>query len=44
MKHELISGIEYLHEDSHRTGLLNLGGTTAVNPPTSSPMWKAAPA
>ncbi len=27
MKHELVAGAEYLHEDSHRIGLQNLGGT-----------------
>ncbi len=37
MKHELVTGVEYLHEDSHRAGLLNLGGTTAVNPPNFQP-------
>ncbi|OZA48636.1 MAG: TonB-dependent siderophore receptor [Hydrogenophilales bacterium 17-61-76] len=35
MKHEWVSGVEYLHEDSHRAGLLNLSGGNAVasNPP-----------
>ena len=37
MRHELVSGIEYLHEDSHRAGLLNLGGTDALNPPNFQP-------
>jgi len=37
MKHELVAGIEYLHEDSHRSGLRNLGGTTADNPPLFRP-------
>ncbi|MEW6120939.1 MAG: TonB-dependent siderophore receptor [Pseudomonadota bacterium] len=31
MKHELVTGIEYLHEDSHRVGLQNLGGTTIAS-------------
>ncbi|MEQ1661106.1 MAG: TonB-dependent receptor [Thiobacillus sp.] len=30
MKHELVTGIEYLHEDSHRKGLQNFG--TTANP------------
>ncbi|HRK78048.1 MAG TPA: TonB-dependent siderophore receptor [Thiobacillus sp.] len=37
MKHELVAGVEYLHEDSHRSGLRNLGGTTAGNPPLFQP-------
>jgi catecholate siderophore receptor len=37
MKHELVTGIEYLHEDSHRTSLQNLGGTDAGNPPIFLP-------
>jgi catecholate siderophore receptor len=37
MKHELVSGIEYLHEDSHRVGLQNLGGSTADDPPDFQP-------
>lgn len=37
MKHELVTGLEYLHEDSHRIGLQNLGGTTAANPPILLP-------
>lgn len=37
MKHELVAGVEYLHEDSHRHGLRNLGGTDALNPPNFQP-------
>jgi catecholate siderophore receptor len=37
MKHEFLAGVEYLHEDSHRAGLQNLGGTTAGNPPVFRP-------
>lgn len=37
MKHELVAGVEYLHEDSHRNTLRNLGGTTALNPPVFDP-------
>jgi catecholate siderophore receptor len=37
MKHELVTGVEYLHEDSHRTGLQNLGGTSGANPPIFLP-------
>lgn len=37
MKHELVTGVEYLHEDSHRTSLQNLGGTDAGNPPIFLP-------
>ncbi|OGU23509.1 MAG: TonB-dependent receptor, partial [Hydrogenophilales bacterium RIFOXYD1_FULL_62_11] len=40
MKHEWVSGVEYLHEDSHRAGLLNLSGGTAVAsfpPPSFQP-------
>jgi catecholate siderophore receptor len=37
MKHELVAGVEYLHEDSHRKTLQNLGGTTAANPPDFQP-------
>ncbi|OHE59148.1 MAG: TonB-dependent receptor [Thiobacillus sp. GWE1_62_9] len=29
MKHEVVAGVEYLHEDSHRKTLQNLGGTPA---------------
>lgn len=37
MKHEVVGGIEYLYEDSHRVGLANLGGVTAANPPNFQP-------
>jgi catecholate siderophore receptor len=37
MKHELVTGVEYLHEDSHRVSLQNLGGTDALNPPIFLP-------
>lgn len=37
MKHAFLAGVEYLHEDSHRAGLQNLGGTTAGNPPVFLP-------
>ncbi|MFP5410730.1 MAG: TonB-dependent receptor [Gammaproteobacteria bacterium] len=37
MKHELVTGVEYLYEDSHRVGLQNLGGTDALNPPVFLP-------
>lgn len=39
MKHELITGVEYLYEDSHRNTLQNLGGTTIVSgiPPHFQP-------
>ena len=37
MKHEVVGGIEYLYEDSHRVGLQNLGGTDAINPPELEP-------
>jgi catecholate siderophore receptor len=37
MKHELLAGVEYLKENSYRHGLLNLGGTTAGNPPRYLP-------
>lgn len=35
MQHELVTGVEYLHENSHRAGLLNLSGGTnpALFPP-----------
>lgn len=44
MKHELVTGVEYLHEDSARWGLLNLNPTSArpyysssvVNPTSAS--------
>lgn len=31
MKHEFLTGVEYLHENSHRSGLQNLGGTTIAS-------------
>lgn len=37
MLHELIAGVEFLHEDSFRHGLLNAGGTTNANPPIVRP-------
>jgi catecholate siderophore receptor len=37
MNHDVVGGIEYLHEDSHRTSLQNLGGVTEVNPPLFEP-------
>lgn len=37
MKHELVTGLEYLREDSHRNSLQNLGGTTAATPPILLP-------
>jgi catecholate siderophore receptor len=37
MKHEVVGGIEYLYEDSHRASLQNLGGTDAINPPDLEP-------
>lgn len=37
MKHEILLGAEYLHEDSYRHTLQNLGGTTAGNPPVYKP-------
>src|SRR3546814_11957299 len=37
MKHEFLTGVEYLHEKSHRSGLQNPGGTTAGNPPVFLP-------
>jgi catecholate siderophore receptor len=37
MTHELLAGVEYLKENSYRHGLLNLGGTTAGNPPRYLP-------
>lgn len=37
MKHEFLAGMEYLHEDSHRNSLQNLGGTTVLNPPIIKP-------
>jgi len=44
MKHELVTGVEYLHEDSHRTSLQNLGGTDAANPPIFLPYVKSTTA
>ena len=37
MQHEFLLGAEYLHEDSFRHGLQNLGGTTAAIPPVFQP-------
>jgi catecholate siderophore receptor len=37
MKHEFLAGFEYLHEDSFRHSLQNLGGTNAGNPPLYLP-------
>lgn len=37
MQHELIGGLEYLHEDSFRHSLRNFGGTTVANPPRFYP-------
>lgn len=37
MAHEFLAGAEYLNENSHRTTLRNLGGTTAGNPPLYRP-------
>ncbi len=37
MRHEFLVGAEYLHEDSFRNSLQNLGGTTASNPPLFRP-------
>ncbi len=42
MNHELVSGVEYLHEDSHRTSLQNLGGASALNPPIFRPYVESA--
>lgn len=33
IKHDVVAGFEYLHEDSHRKSLQNLGGATEANPP-----------
>lgn len=41
MKHELLLGLEYLNENSYRTGLLNVGGTTAGTPPSYRPYMAA---
>jgi catecholate siderophore receptor len=43
MKHELVTGVEYLHEDSHRVGPQNLGGTTAASLPCAASTAKPAP-
>ncbi len=37
MAHLFLTGVEYLNENSHRTTLRNLGGTTAGNPPYYRP-------
>lgn len=37
MKHEILTGVEYLNEDSFRHTLQNLGGTSAANPPILRP-------
>ncbi|MBN8773033.1 MAG: TonB-dependent receptor, partial [Thiobacillus sp.] len=39
MKHEFLTGVEYLREDSHRASLQNLGGTTVASgiPPLFQP-------
>lgn len=37
MNHELLLGVEYLHEDSFRKGLQNFGGTSVANPPDYRP-------
>lgn len=37
MTHEILAGIEYLHEDSYRHSLRNVGGLTAANPPRYLP-------
>ncbi|MBX7200604.1 MAG: TonB-dependent receptor [Rhodospirillaceae bacterium] len=37
MKHEALAGVEYLKEKSFRHSLLNVGGTTAANPPLFLP-------
>jgi catecholate siderophore receptor len=37
MKHEVLVGAEYLHEDSFRSGLRNLGGVTMANQPHYQP-------
>jgi catecholate siderophore receptor len=39
MKHEFLTGFEYLNEDSFRSRLQNLGGTDAANPPIFRPYW-----
>lgn len=37
MRHQYVVGVEYLNEDSFRSALENLGGTTAVDPPLFEP-------
>jgi catecholate siderophore receptor len=37
MKHEVLTGLEYLNENSFRNSLQNVGGTTAGNPPRYEP-------
>lgn len=37
MRHELLAGVEYLKEKSHRRALQNFGGTTDANPPDFRP-------
>jgi catecholate siderophore receptor len=44
MQHEFITGIEYLYENSHRTSLQNLGGTSALNPPVYDPYLESTTA
>jgi Outer membrane receptor for monomeric catechols len=44
MQHEFITGLEYLHEDSHRTSLQNFGGTSAANPPIFEPYGESTTA
>jgi catecholate siderophore receptor len=41
---ELLTGVEYLNENSYRTTLRNLGGTTAGNPPYYRPYDPNPPA
>ncbi len=41
MKHEVLLGVECLHEDSYRNTLQNVGGTTRANPPRFLP-YKAS--
>ncbi len=37
MPHQWLTGVEYLREDSSRSGLYNFGATTAANPPQFLP-------
>ncbi|MCC6302018.1 MAG: TonB-dependent siderophore receptor [Gammaproteobacteria bacterium] len=37
MKHQYVVGVEYLNEDSFRSALENLGGTTVLDPPLFRP-------